>query len=106
MSLAETYWPLRGVHTMVFVVGGAVGEVVIPLIISRFLGDPYDTSEGAPDGSNPDVLMWTCLGACAVNLLVLAGVLWVGEGMKRREGEMKGRLEEIAGRREVVETAG
>lgn len=99
IALAETYWPLRGVHTMMFVVGGAVGEVVIPLIISRFLGDPY-ADPSTQTGSQPDVLMWANLAACGLNLFVLGAFLYFGQGMKRDEKLFREKLEGMAAQRD------
>ncbi|KAI9016109.1 major facilitator superfamily domain-containing protein [Hyaloraphidium curvatum] len=100
IELAETYWPVKGIHTMVFVVGGAVGEIVLPLVISRFLGDPY-AEPGSDDHSKnvPDVLLWTCLAACGINLSILAIVLVLGEGMKRKECDFRALLSTTAERR-------
>lgn len=93
IALAETYWPIMSLHTMAFVVGGALGEVIIPLVISRFLGDPHDDSHQS--GNYPNATMWTNLAACAGMCVVLVAIIFLGERMKREEIEVNERIEEM-----------
>lgn len=79
VALAETFFPVQGKDATFFVVGSAVGEFILPAIITTLFGNApgeegvgSNSSEGVVKDSltvGPVIMFWVVAAGCSINML-------------------------------------
>lgn len=87
IALAETFFPVHGGDATWFVVGSAVGEWVLPFIVSSLFGNVPGVDAAALPQSHgmevgPTILLWTITVGCVANMAVLYALIRNGSALK------------------------
>jgi fucose permease len=78
IAMAEDFVPLAGAHATAMVIGAAIGEGCLPLVVSSFFG-----AEGSAESGEPTALPATVLTALLLILMVFFLELQAGGAAKR-----------------------